>query len=139
MHSYDPWQAVAADPSVEVVTRHSLAPGFDGALVDRRIWLDRDLGQAARRSTLAHELVHLERGRPVGDARQRRREEQVVEEIAARRLVPLHALIDAVRWCGTESLEELAEHLWVDVAAVRSRLAALTDLERRIVERGVAP
>ena len=31
----------------------------------------------------------------------------------------LDALVDAVRWCGTESLAELAEHLWVDVTAVR--------------------
>lgn len=61
----------------------------------------------------------------------------MVEQIAARRLVSLDALIDAVRWCGTESLSELAEHLWVDVTAVRARLAALTELERRVVAAAV--
>ncbi|WP_308251674.1 ImmA/IrrE family metallo-endopeptidase [Rhodococcoides kroppenstedtii] len=137
MQPYDPWREIADDPTVEVVSRHALAPGLDGALVGRRIWLHRGLGQAGRRATLAHELVHLERGRPVGDARGRRREERVVEQIAARRLVSLDALVDAVRWCGTESLEELAEHLWVDVTAVRARLTALTGLERRVVEAAI--
>lgn len=61
----------------------------------------------------------------------------MVEQIAARRLVSLDALVDAVRWCGTESLAELAEHLWVDVTAVRARLTALTELERRVVEAAI--
>ncbi len=61
----------------------------------------------------------------------------MVEGIAARRLVSLDALVDAVRWCGTESLSELAEVLWVDVTAVRARLAALTALERRVVAAAV--
>lgn len=117
-----------------IVCRHTL-DGLDGALMGSRIWLDRRLGQAGRRSTLAHELVHLDRGMPVGDARARTREEAAVEATAARRLVSLAQLSDALRWVRTGSVSELADELWVDETVIRARLNGLTAAERDVLGR----
>ena len=83
------------------------------------------LTQAQRRSVLAHELVHVERGPfPPGWEWQ---EEQRVRVLAARRLIPLDRLIDAVRW--TEDPAEMADELWVDEAVLRDRLDHLQPWE----------
>lgn len=62
----------------------------------RTITLDARLGRRDERCVLSHELVHAERGpfprwlRP--------REERLVSSIAARRLIPLDALGEALAW-----------------------------------------
>jgi uncharacterized protein DUF955 len=98
-----------------------------GLQLGRRIWLARGLTQAERRCTLTHELVHRERGPvpvdPVGAAR----EERVVDEISSRRLIPLDALIDALRW--TRQSRELADRLWVDEPTLHTRLDRLDESE----------
>lgn len=81
--------------------------------------------QAERRSTLTHELVHLERGPFPRWAT--RREERRVNDEAARRLITFEQLVDAMQWCLDE--HEAAEHLWVDVRMVRARLHGLTGAE----------
>ena len=100
----------------------------------RAIVLRGGLTQAERRSTLAHELVHAERGdepccSPELDARQ----ERVVEQLAARRLIPLDALVAALMWAQDD--HELADELWVDVDTVRSRREGLTLQERVEIEK----
>lgn len=87
--------------------------------------------QAERRSTLTHELIHLERGSAVGD-RHRLIEERHVQRESARRLITLDALIDALRWSHDE--HELADELWTDVDTVRTRLANLSAAERRFID-----
>lgn len=87
--------------------------------------------QAERRSTLTHELVHLERG-PFPRWK-RPREERLVDAEAARRLIPFDRLADAMVWSGDEF--EAAEELWVDVRMVRARLGSLTKAERLELNR----
>lgn len=96
------------------------------------ITLDPRQTQPERRCTLTHELIHLERGPvpscPVAAAR----EELAVEAEAARRLIPLDALIDALLWSYDE--HELADELWVDLDMVRARLDNLTGEERAVID-----
>lgn len=97
------------------------------------IWISHGLTQAERRSTLAHELAHAERGdeaccTPWHEAKQ----ERVVDEVAARALISLDRLAEALRWAVDE--RELAEELWVDTDTVRTRLDRLSVVERDYIE-----
>lgn len=107
---------------------------------DRRtIWVDPGLSQAERRSTIAHELVHAERGdescAAVSDWHEQK-QERAVDQEAARRLITLEQLVDALLW--TRDLGELAEELWVDVETLRTRLAHLHPAEKHYVRRRLA-
>lgn len=99
----------------------------------RTIHLHPRQSQAQRRSTLAHELAHLELQHGPGSTA---REERDASVLAARWLVPLENLVEASRWA--RSLEELADELWVDVETVRIRLSNLLDAERDEVLRARA-
>ncbi len=91
----------------------------------QEVSLRRDLTQAERRATLAHELEHLAEGPAVrGYAEQ---DEKLIRERAARWLIPFDRLIEALVWAGDD--HELAAELWVDVHTVRTRLEMLTDDE----------
>lgn len=96
----------------------------------RTITLAHGLTQAERRCTLEHELQHVDRG-PVTRGWVER-EERVVDELAARRLITLERLADAMVWAYDE--HEMAEELWVDVATVRTRLATLRPDEAAHIE-----
>lgn len=89
------------------------------------ITLARGLTQAQRRCALEHERQHIVRGH-VGC--QTPREERAVEVAAARMLIDLADLADAMRW--TQDRHELAELLWVDPETLDVRLSALTATER---------
>jgi len=82
--------------------------------------------QAERRSTLTHELIHVERG-PV-PPQCRDEEERIVERLAARRLIPVVALGEAMAW--TPHMDVVADELWVDLPMLWARLDSL-DLEER--------
>jgi hypothetical protein len=125
---WNPWRHIGKHyPDVSVVTNVELPGRMWGLTNGRRIWLCRRLDQAARRCTLTHEIVHLERGLTPADARGLAREERAVDLIAARRLITLPALVDGLRW--TRDPEQLAEHLWVDVPTLQARMAALDPVE----------
>jgi hypothetical protein len=128
MRPYDPWEALRDFPAV-VVVETDLPPGRRGQVQfsTRVISLARGLAEVERTCTLAHELVHLERG-PVMH-RQTVREERTVAAIAARRLVPLEVLAEAFRW--SSDVHEVADELGVDARTVRVRVASLTADERR--------
>lgn len=122
---YDPWEH-AAELEVRILFR-DLPDGTWGAwhFPSRTVVLDRGLSQRERRAALAHELVHAERG----DAcRQDERVEAEIHGIAARRLIPLDVLGDAVCWAG--DLATMADECWVDEETVRVRLEGLTEDER---------
>lgn len=127
---YDPWEHAAA-LKVRILFR-SLPDGVWGAwhLPSRTVLLRRGLTQSERRATLAHELVHVERG---DSCRQDQRAEAEVHAVAARRLIPLELLCDAACWSG--ELDTLAEECWVDAETMRVRLATLTDEEREHLNR----
>lgn len=98
---------------------------------DKTITLDPDQGQAQRRSTLAHELVHVERG-PWADGHEDR-EERVVDQLAARRLIGIRQLGEALAW--SHDLAEAADELWVDEATLQIRLKHLHPSERHYLRR----
>lgn len=96
---------------------------------DQTITLDPDQDQAQRRSTLAHELEHIVRGyAQCGD-----REECLVELRAARKLIGIHELGEALAWA--HNLAEAAEELWVDEQMLRTRLGHLHPAERHYLRR----
>jgi hypothetical protein len=93
---------------------------------------------AQRRCTLAHELVHLERGISASGALGRR-EELFVHREAARRLLPFPILAAAVRALGEEAdARSLARELDVDGETLEVRLAMLSEAQRRELDRVAA-
>lgn len=95
------------------------------------ISLDSRLEQAARRCTLTHELVHVWRGPGPADPAGRVREEAIVDDIAARLLVTLPDLLDAILWGqGTPDHREL----WVDYPTLRTRMTTLRPDEQRWID-----
>lgn len=127
---WHPWRHLRDQhPDLEVTCRHELHASRMGLVRGRRIWLCSTLTQAERRCTLTHEIVHVERGPlPVGDVAARR-EEEIVNDIASRRLIPIEALVDAFRWHRHPSPGQLAEELWVDVPTLQHRMRTLEPME----------
>ncbi|WP_205570033.1 MULTISPECIES: ImmA/IrrE family metallo-endopeptidase [Actinomyces] len=124
---WNPWQALAEQyPDVVVVHTRLMPPRTLGLTDGRTIWLSTDQTVAERRCTLTHELIHLERGH---HSCQPPRVERSVEAEAARRLIPTERLLATLSWARSET--EAAEHLWVDTATLRARLACLTEAERK--------
>lgn len=94
------------------------------------VFLDDRLDSTERRCTLMHELIHAERGDtaladPVLNARQ----ERIVHREAARRLIPIDALIAAYAFSSAH--QSVAEELEVDNHTLQVRLQNLTTLERQ--------
>ena len=128
MANYDPWGDLSRRTylTVEFVDEPT---GRRGRICGNTILIDRHQLQAERRSTVAHELVHDERRIFPADRVMRAREETLVERTAARRLIAVPDLIDALRACSTRLADEIAEHLWVDVPMLEARMSALDPLE----------
>jgi hypothetical protein len=125
---WNPWKHLAlAYPHVTVITHQELPDRMWGLRAGDLIWLCRKLNQTRRRCTLAHEIVHLERGITPADPVGQAREERTVSELAARRLITIDHLVDGLRW--TQDASELAEHLWVDLPTLRARMASLDPIE----------
>lgn len=125
---WHPWRTLRNEHTdVQLSCRHRLPDQIMGLQRGARIWLCRTLTQAERRCTLTHELVHRERGPVPADPAAAAREEQIVDEIAARRLITLPQLADGLRW--SRQPRELAEHLWVDQPTLQTRMATLDPLE----------
>lgn len=134
MGSWNPWRHVGAEhPDIIVSTEHQLPDGIVGLWEGRVIWLCRTLTQAERRSVLTHELFHVMRG--LVPMRYRPREELVVDRIAARTLIELPDLIDAMR--STQDRHELADQLWCDVHTVDVRLGDLDPIEVAQIEHAL--
>ncbi|MCK0174766.1 hypothetical protein [Mycolicibacterium sp. F2034L] len=125
---WHPWRhAHEHYPHVTISTGHELPERIWGLQLGARIWLCKRLNQVRRRCTLTHELIHLERGPAPTDPVALAREERIVDELAARRLITLDALTDALCW--TRDPAELADHLWVDQPTLQTRMATLDPLE----------
>ncbi len=127
---YDPWRDVSANwPEIEVVLQ-PMRGRLLGELRYPVIALRAGTSAAQRRCTLAHELVHRERGvRECGPWSAR--EELYVHREAARRLVTPRDLACAIRGLGgAEDIAALAQALDVDVQTARLRLELVTPAER---------
>ena len=132
---YDPWADVAGNwPGVEVVTE-PMRGNLLGELRYPVIVLRAGTSAAQRRCTLAHELVHLERG-VIDCGPWAAREELAVHAEAARRLIRLDDLVAAVRLAGpTPGAAALAAALDVDQQTLALRVERLTPRERAAVAR----
>lgn len=119
-----PWRRLRALPGVDVVWRRMT--GTLGATngVDV-IVLNPDQLQVQRRCTLAHELAHIELGHVGGCSSS---EEAAAASRAARQLITIDALADALAW--TRDLGEVADSLWVDRDTLDVRMQHLDDAER---------
>jgi hypothetical protein len=128
---YDPWLDLLVNwPEVEVVIE-PMAGSLLGELRYPVIALRAGTSAAQRRCTLAHELVHLERGTTDCGPWAAREEARVDAEVA-RRLIHPADLEDAVRELGSApSFAALAQLLDVDVQTAEARLRLLTRSEQR--------
>lgn len=125
---WHPWRTLRDHHiDVDVTCRYQLPDRFMGLQLGRRIWLCATLTQAERRCTLTHELVHRERGSVPEDPVAAAAEERAVDAIAARRLITLSALADALRW--SRHPREVADELWVDEPTLQTRMSTLDPLE----------
>lgn len=128
--AYDPEVDLATNwPEVRVVVE-PMEGRLLGELRYPVIALRAGTSAAQRRCTLTHEIVHLERG--TGDCGPwAAREERLVQQEVARRLVPLGRLRLALREAGGDAnLPALARLLEVDMETARIRLAMLSPAER---------
>jgi hypothetical protein len=128
-HAYDPWRDLYENwPEIEVVAE-PMSGRLLGELRYPVIALRFGTSAAQRRCTLAHELVHLERGtRDCGPWSAR--EELQVHAEAARRLIGVAALGHAIRDLGGDhDVGALAHLLDVDTQTARLRLRLLTPAE----------
>lgn len=114
---WNPWGELEARPHL---TLRWIEAGRRGCIDFRTstITMVRGMLRAERRSVLTHELVHDERG-PVPRWLVPREEARVREE-AARRLINIHDLAEALRWAY--DVHEAAEALDVDVPTLQARL-----------------
>jgi hypothetical protein len=129
--SWNPWRWVGEHyPHIVVSCEHRLPKRVAGIWRDNTIWLCSTLNQAERRSVLTHELQHLQRGLP--SPQYRDREERIVDELAARRLIAIADLARALR--STRDPDALAEELWVDRHTVEVRLSNLNPDETAELE-----
>lgn len=137
---YHPWREARKRAHLNIEFQQ-LVDGRRGCLRGDDITINTSDDQAQRRCTVAHELVHDERRVFPRDRVLRAREETTVERIAARRLIQLDALVDALLW--SRDARETAAELWVDVPMLIALVQSLTDRERdwidqQLQERGVA-
>lgn len=109
-----------------------------GRVTRRGIEIDQGSLQRERRSTLTHELIHLERGPVPRHPYFALREERTVEELTARQLIPLRDLVDAYIWCQGRVDDEMADELWVDLDVLQTRIRTLTPCERRWFDEELA-
>src|SRR5687768_6775491 len=103
---HHPWRAIASLTGVEVIVTRLDGDRWGYYDADEnRIYIDSRLRQGERRSTLVHETVHVERGDahiPCATDWHDRKQERAVDVEAARRLVPLAPLADALAWTTDE-------------------------------------
>lgn len=131
---YHPWREAQRRTHL-TINLVELPDDHRGCIRGNEVTICVDDPQASRRCTLAHELVHDERRVfPVSPVL-RAREEITVERIAARRLIALDRLVDALAW--SRRTEEIAEELWVDVPMLVALVQSLTDSERRWIDEQV--
>lgn len=128
-----PWHRLRSLPEITLEWHD----GGDAGWYDfdtQTISLRRGMNQAERRSTLRHELEHHFRG-PFLE-RLLQREEAACELAAARDLVDIRKLGEALAW--TQDIHEVADELWVDPALLEIRVARLHPSERAYVKQRLA-
>ena len=135
MTRFHPWRSAREQHAdTEIDCTRQLPDGITGQTDGRVIRLCRTLSQAQRRATLTHELIHQERGGVSTDPYLEAKEERIVDEIAARRLIPLDELVEALVWTRGLADAEAAWELWTDMHTLLVRIRTLTRDERRYID-----
>lgn len=99
----------------------------------KTVTLKLGMSQAERRCTIEHERWHIVRG-PAPVALEVR-EEAIVDQNAARALLPdIRAIGEALAWSGSQ-VDEAADELWVDRPTLRVRLEHLHPSEKAYLRR----
>ncbi|MGX6513294.1 hypothetical protein [Rhodococcus sp. SJ-2] len=136
---WHPWRHLRDHhPHIDVTFADLTAHGLLGRITHRGIDIEQSCDQRERRSTLTHETIHLERGPVPRHPHFAQREERVVEELTARRMITLIELVDVIAWCQGRTDDEAAEELWVELDVLQTRIDTLTLGERAWVERQIA-
>lgn len=121
---WNPWRALRAREHLTLVVVR-LPDGVCGVWSPGVIALDHRLDRRQRNATLAHELVHDERGigSPAATAATMQREEAIVRRITAERLIPAAGLAELERRAELEPIElwEVAEYFDVPEEIVLDR------------------
>lgn len=121
--TYNPWRDLRDRYPHIHVELHPIAPANAFWAIDLDIVIvNSALSRAERRFALAHEIAHMDVGdRAVDLCWFSTRQETAADRLAARRLVRVCDLADAVRWCHGPA--EVAAELEVphDVLALRWR------------------
>lgn len=136
MTRFHPWRVLRnLYPHVEVDANADL-PVTQAGLTDcnNRVWINRRLTQASRRTTLTHELCHIDNGPLSEHPEYAAREERAIEHRTARLLLTVDDLIDALVWNRGRIDGETAEDLWVDLPILLTFIKTLTDDERAIID-----
>lgn len=132
--SFHPWRALRDLPHLTLEWQDSDDEMGHSDFECDLVVITEGMTQAERRCTVAHELIHHERG-PCAPGEEER-EEVIVHREAARRLIDIRKLGESLAWAS--DLEEAAEELWVDVATLKIRLSALHPAERAYLKRRLA-
>lgn len=134
--TYDPGRD-AATRYPDWVIRHRPLLGVPEVMCpDRRvILLERGHSAAERRCSLAHAVAHIDLGHTAAVGWWSERQEAAADRLAARRLMPIYPLTDAVVW--SESREELADVLGVDLHMLEVRARSLHPAERALIARAL--
>lgn len=127
---WHPWRHLRDLAHVRVEYRDDMPPGLLGYTAGDVIYLRKGLKQDERRCTLTHELVHYIRGDKNGCSGP---DEELVKIAAARLLIEIHPLVDAMRW--TMDWHAVAELLWVDLDTLRTRMSHLHPAESLAIRR----
>lgn len=120
--SYDPGRDAALRYPGWVIRHRPIGVPEVLDLRRRVILLDDSGTWHQKRSSLAHALAHLDLGHVVIGGHLGDLQERDAELLAARRLMPLAALADAIRWCREPRWDDVAHELGVDARMLRARL-----------------
>lgn len=128
-----PWRMLRSLPQVTLAWHDG---GPRGTFDHRTLTLSvrRGMTQAQRRSTVRHELEHFRRGRVWVEWREQ--EELACEKAAARDLISMHALGEALAW--SQDIDEVADELFVDPELVQTRCKHLHPTERAYLRERLA-
>lgn len=128
-----PWRTLRSLPQITLAWHDG---GPRGRFIHDTLTLSlrRGMNQAERRSTVRHELEHFRRGHVW--ACWREREELACEKAAARDLIDLYALGEALAW--SQDMEDVADELWVDAELLRIRCRYLHPAERAYLKQRLA-
>lgn len=137
--TYNPW-ADACSRYPGWVIRCLPLQGVPEVLCLRRkvILIDAEQRRSSRRSALAHAIAHLDLEHVVVGDVPGAKQELAADKLAARRLIAVGQLADALAWCG-EDWNSVSRELDVEEGLLRVRLVHLHPSERRLLRAVLCP